>query len=131
MEKIIIQSSKKNQLIDITEKVKERIKGKIEDGILFCFVPHTTAGILINEHADFDVANDINNFLIKLVPQNFNFSHIEGNSDSHIKSVLAGNQIFLFIENGKIQLGRWQGIFFAEFDGPRTREVWLKKYNVK
>lgn len=72
------------------------------------------------------MAADIENLFSKLVPHNFNYAHMEGNSDAHIKSVLTGCQIILIIEDGKIQLGRWQGVFFAEFDGPRTREVWLK-----
>ncbi len=126
MEKLIIQSSKRMQLIEITSKIIEKIEGKIKDGILLCYVPHTTAGIFINEHADPDVAGDINNYLSRMVPENYSFSHVEGNSDAHIKSILIGNQIFIIIENGKLQLGRWQGIFFAEFDGPRTREIWIK-----
>jgi len=126
MDKIIIQSSKRLQLIDMTSKIFEKVEGRIKNGILLCYTPHTTAGLLINEHADPDVAFDIDNFLSKLIPQNYGFLHVEGNSDAHIKSTLAGNQVFLIIENGKIQLGRWQGIFFAEFDGPRTREIWIK-----
>ncbi|MEJ5274121.1 MAG: secondary thiamine-phosphate synthase enzyme YjbQ [Spirochaetota bacterium] len=126
MEKLTIHSSKRIELIDITSKLIEKIEGKIEDGIVICYNPHTTAGLLINEHADPDVAYDIENFLLRLIPHNFNFTHSEGNSDAHIKSVITGNQLCLIVEKGKIQLGRWQGIFFAEYDGPRTREIWIK-----
>lgn len=126
MEKLVLQSFKRIELIDITSKVMEKINGKIKDGLVIIYNPHTTAGLLINEHADTDVAYDIENFLSKIVPHNYNFAHSEGNSDAHIKSVLIGNSISLIVENGKIQLGRWQGIFFAEYDGPRTREIWMK-----
>lgn len=126
MEKIILHSSKKIELIDITSIISEKAKQKLNNGILYLYNPHTTAGLIINEHADSDVAFDIENYLSKLVPQNFNFKHIEGNSDAHIKSVLSGNQLFFIVEKGVIQIGRWQGIFFAEYDGPRTREIWLK-----
>lgn len=126
MEKLVLQSFKRIELIDITSKVMEKINGKIKDGLVIIYNPHTTAGLLINEHADTDVAYDIENFLSKFVPHNYNFAHSEGNSDAHIKSVLTGNSISLIVENGKIQLGRWQGIFFSEYDGPRTREIWIK-----
>jgi secondary thiamine-phosphate synthase enzyme len=126
MERLIIQSSKRIELIDITSRIMEKINGKIKDGVVICYNPHTTAGLLINEHADIDVAFDIENFLSKIVPHNNNFAHSEGNSDAHIKSVLTGNSLSLILENGRIQLGRWQGIFFAEYDGPRTREIWIK-----
>lgn len=126
MEKIIIQTNNRIQLIDITDKIQEKISKIGGNGIIYCYNPHTTAGLLINEHADPDVAFDIENFLSKIVPPSFNFKHIEGNSDAHIKSVLTGNNISLIVENGKIQIGRWQGIFFAEYDGPRTREIWVK-----
>lgn len=89
------------------------------------FVPHTTSGITINESADPNVKEDIQDQLSKLVPQSRNYKHAEGNSPAHIKSSLIGHSIEILIEEGKLLLGTWQGIFFCEFDGPRKRELWL------
>ena len=88
--------------------------------------PHTTAGIIINEAADPDVAADIEAALARLVPQNAGYRHAEGNSDSHIKTALVGTSATIFISEGQLELGRWQGIFFCEFDGPRTRVLRVK-----
>lgn len=126
MEKLTVSTSSRIELKDITSDVKEVIEGgAIDDGICTIYVPHTTAGITINESADPDVAVDIEEKLSELVPKG-GYRHREGNADSHIKSSLVGNSTRVFIEGGRIQLGTWQGIFFAEFDGPRTRNVWLK-----
>lgn len=126
MKKITVSTSSRIELKDITSDVKEVIEGgATDDGVCTLYVPHTTAGITINESADPDVAVDIEEKLSELVPEG-GYRHREGNADSHIKSSLVGNSTRVFIENGKIQLGTWQGIFFAEFDGPRTRNVWLK-----
>lgn len=113
-------------MIDITEEVKSAIKSSgIKDGICTVFVPHTTAGVTINENADPDVKDDIIRGLDEIIP-NIRFKHMEGNSDAHIKSVLVGNSVNLIVENGEIQLGTWQGIYFCEFDGPRSRKVYIK-----
>lgn len=126
MEKITVSTSSRIELKDITSDVKKVIEGSsIDDGVCTLYVPHTTAGITINESADPDVAVDIEEKLSELVPEG-GYRHREGNADSHIKSSLVGNSTRVLIEDGRIQLGTWQGIFFAEFDGPRTRNVWLK-----
>jgi len=122
-----ISSSKRIEMIDITARVQEIVSNsKIKDGIIFLFVPHTTAGITINENADASVQKDIINKLNQIVPENDDYLHQEGNSDSHIKTSLFSNENFIFIENGKLKLGTWQGIYFCEFDGPRKRKVFYK-----
>ncbi len=127
MEIISIKTTRREQLIDITAKVREVVKNnKWEDGILYIYCPHTTGGITINESADPSVAADIEDTLMKLIPRSRHYKHIEGNSDSHIKSSIIGCGSFCFVERGDLVLGTWQGIFFAEFDGPRNRKVYLK-----
>ncbi len=121
---IEVISSKRIESINITNKIEKLINR--ENGIIFLFVPHTTAGIFINESADPDVAIDINNKLSSLIPYGAGYRHMEGNSDSHIKSVIVGNQLFVFFENKKLKLGVWGGIFFAEFDGPRKRKLYYQ-----
>ncbi|MGE4357773.1 MAG: secondary thiamine-phosphate synthase enzyme YjbQ [Candidatus Omnitrophota bacterium] len=127
MEKISIKTVKRIDLVDITDKVKNLvIKSGVKDGICFLFCPHTTAGLTINENADPSVRYDIINTLNNLIPENKNYTHAEGNADSHIKSALLGQSLTVFIENGNLCLGTWQGIYFCEGDGPRQREVWVK-----
>lgn len=127
MIEIDVTTYRREELIDITGNIAGVVKEqKWEDGILTLFVPHTTAAITINEHADPDVNRDIVTCLSSLIPVNKNFMHIEGNSDAHIKASLLGNSLTLIIEGGRIKLGTWQGIFFCEFDGPRNRKLWLK-----
>jgi secondary thiamine-phosphate synthase enzyme len=127
MQKIKIKSNRREELIDITKEVKNYlIESNIKNGIITLFVPHTTAAITINENSDPNVKMDIVNFLRKLIPHDYNFAHIEGNSDAHIKSSLIGNSLTLMVEDGKLLLGTWQDIFFCEFDGPRDREIWIK-----
>jgi len=114
-------------MIDITRKVAEivRISG-IKEGIAVIHIPHTTAAVTINENADPDVQHDMTKFMDELVPNKSWFRHGEGNSDSHIKSSLFGCSQTIIIENGNLVLGTWQGIYFVEFDGPRTRKVIVK-----
>jgi secondary thiamine-phosphate synthase enzyme len=127
MEKISIRTDRRIDLIDITDKVQAVVsKSKIKDGICFLFCPHTTAGLTINENADPQVKRDIINTLNKLVPENAGYAHTEGNADSHIKSSLFGSTLTIFIEDGQLAFGTWQGIYFCENDGPRSREVWIK-----
>ena len=127
MERIEIRTTQRTELVDITERIQQIVtKSKVKDGICFISVPHTTAGITINENADPSVKQDILNMLNKLVPEGRGYSHAEGNADSHIKSSILGNCLHIFIEDGRLCLGTWQGIFFAEGDGPRRREVWIK-----
>lgn len=96
---------------------------RVSAGICYLYVPHTTAGVLVNECADPDVARDLEGVLDRLVPRDGPYRHSEGNSDSHAKAVLTGASQFLFVENGRLSLGRWQGVFFCEFDGPRERQL--------
>ncbi len=127
MKKISVKSSERIEFIDITSKVNELIeKAGIEEGICYLYVPHTTAAVTINESADPDVVKDIAGQLKELVPSSKNYRHREGNADSHIKSSLMGSSVLVFVENGQLKLGTWQGIFFCDFDGPRTRRVWVK-----
>jgi secondary thiamine-phosphate synthase enzyme len=127
MEKIYLKTNNRQEIVDITSDIQEYIsEKKVESGIIVVYSPHTTAGITVNENADPDVRKDITHFFNKLVPKSLEFEHLEGNSDSHIKgSIVNFSQTFI-IENGKLQLGTWQSIFFMEFDGPRQREVYLK-----
>ena len=126
MERINIRTSNRDELIDITEQVQRIVsKSKIKEGLCFVFVPHTTAGITINENADPSVRKDILYELNKIIPHQDNYAHLEGNAAAHIKASILGSSVRVFIENGKLQLGTWQGIYFAEFDGPRSREIWV------
>ena len=116
-----------DELIDITKKVEHIVlKSSHKQGVCYVFVPHTTAGITINENADPSVKSDILYGLGKIVPRDGDYRHAEGNSAAHIKASLMGFSLTVFIEEGRLLLGTWQGIYFAEFDGPRTREVWVR-----
>ncbi len=127
MEILKVVTSKREELVDITSMIQEEVNNKGWDsGILFLYCPHTTAAITINESADPSVARDIVNTLSKLIPRLGDYFHAEGNSDAHIKSSLIGCSEHLIVEGGRLILGTWQGVFFAEFDGPRTRKVYLK-----
>lgn len=127
---ITIKTRKREELVDITAKVRELIRSKdIEKGCLVIFVPHTTAGITVNEGADPTVKEDLLYVLRKLIPhRDSEYKHLEGNSDAHIKASLLGSSLTLLIENGDLILGRWQAIFFAEFDGPRQRRIHFSLY---
>lgn len=121
-----VKTNSRNELVEITDKIKEIVESsKVKEGICVIYNPHTTAGILINENADPDVASDMNKALTKLVPD-INFAHMERNSDSHLKSIIVGKEKTLIIENNQLILGTWDGCFFAEFDGPRNRKVFVK-----
>jgi secondary thiamine-phosphate synthase enzyme len=125
--KIQVKTARRQELIDITNEIEKAIKTSgVKSGVAILYVPHTTAGLAINEHADPSVKSDIENFLSRLVPAGYHYLHLEGNADSHIKSVLMGNSLTVIIENGSLLLGTWQGIFFCEFDGPRARNVYIK-----
>ena len=124
---ISVKSRNRNEFINITQEVQNVVnKSGIKDGVCHIFVPHTTAGITINEAADPDVVEDIQRQLDKIAPADGNYRHAEGNSDAHIKASITGSSQAVFIENGRLKLGTWQGIFFCEFDGPRNRKVWVK-----
>lgn len=127
MQTLIVRTDRRTQLLDVTAQVQKAVSAaKIAKGICYLYVPHTTAAITINECADPDVARDIETTLDRLVPRAGLYRHSEGNSDSHIKSVLVSASQIVFVEDGKLALGRWQGIFFCEFDGPRERKLIVK-----
>ncbi len=122
-----IKTEKHTEFIDITRKVQEIImNSKVKSGVCYIFIPHTTAGITINENADPDVKSDMLMELNKIIPFDDNYKHIEGNSSAHIKASLLGFSETVFIEDGRLLLGTWQGIYFCEFDGPRVRKVYVK-----
>lgn len=122
-----IITNKRIQFVDITQDINKVItETGIKEGICYLYVPHTTAAITINESADPTVQLDILNWLNKIVPFKDNYEHMEGNSDAHIKASLIGASCNIFINEGKLLLGTWQGVFFCEFDGPRKRKVYLK-----
>lgn len=127
MEVLTLQTRRRTELVDITDRVQEVVRRSgIRSGIVVVYSPHTTAGLTVNEHADPAVREDIGDTLDDLVPRRRTYKHLEGNADSHVKTSLVGPSLSLIVEDGKIQLGTWQGIFFCEFDGPRTRKVWIK-----
>jgi len=127
VKEISLRTERRCQLLDITKLVEEAVASSgVKDGICVLFVPHTTAGITVNEAADPSVARDISNTLSRLVPESASYSHSEGNADSHIKSVLVSPSLTLLVKGGRLVLGTWQGVFFCEFDGPRSRKLLVK-----
>jgi len=122
-----VKTSRRTELKNVTSEVQALVtESGCVDGICHLYVPHTTAGVLVNEGDDPAVARDIETTLDRLIPHAGDYKHAEGNSDSHIKTALIGSSETVWIEKGKLALGRWQSIFFAEFDGPRTRELRVK-----
>jgi secondary thiamine-phosphate synthase enzyme len=127
MKTLEIQTSSREALVDITSLVEEEVrKEKIKTGLCLVYAPHTTAAITINENADPTVIQDLLMTLKKAVPDTLSYAHSEGNSPAHVKASLVGSSATLIIEDGRLALGTWQGIFFCEFDGPRRRKVYLK-----
>ena len=123
---ISVKTGSRNEMKDITSSIQKEVsRSGILDGVCFIYVPHTTAGITINEGADPSVCLDILTKLRELVPANAGYRHMEGNADSHIKASLMGSSVSVIVEKGRLVLGTWQKIFFCEFDGPRTRKVFL------
>jgi len=124
---ITVKTSRQTEIVSITGEVQRIVSlSKVKSGICIVYVPHTTGGITINEDADPSVKKDILKELNKIIPFEDNYSHIEGNSAAHIKSTIVGMSKTLIIRDGKLVLGTWQGIFFCEFDGPRTRKVYIQ-----
>lgn len=118
---------RRTEFVDVTGEVKQAVeRAGVASGMCYLYVPHTTAGVVINEHFDPDVATDLEGMFERLVPRVGPYRHGEGNSDSHAKAVLTGSSQMIFVEEGKLMLGRWQGVFFCEFDGPRERKIWVK-----
>jgi len=127
MDSISVKTGKRQELNDITPEIEHYLNTKkLTSGILIIYCPHTTSAITVNEGADPSVVRDILVALERLIPQRGDYRHIEGNSDAHIKTSLVGPSVQVIVEEGRLMLGTWQKIFFAEFDGPRTRKVWLK-----
>jgi secondary thiamine-phosphate synthase enzyme len=121
---IRVSSRKKTEFIDITADVRHALRQMgATDGLCLVFVPHTTAAVTINESADPDVATDILAALDRLVPREAGYRHLEGNAAAHVKSTLVGASQWVAVDGGRPVLGTWQGIFFCEFDGPRSRQV--------
>ena len=122
-----VPTHNRTEMLDITSDVQKVVQeSKQQEGLCCVFIPHTTAGITINENADPSVQKDILYELNKVIPFDDNYSHLEGNSAGHIKSSLIGSSVNIIIENSQLKLGTWQGIYFCEFDGPRTRKAWVK-----
>jgi len=121
-----IDTERQEQFVEITGPIQEAIVGAgLRDGVCTAFCPHTTAGLTINEHADPSVMDDMSQALDRAVPSDGPWRHLEGNSPAHAKAMLVGPSVQVIVEDGKLILGRWQGIFFCEFDGPRERRIWL------
>ncbi len=127
MRPIEIRTHKRVELVNITAEVQAAVADSgVSNGVCHVFVPHTTAGVTINEGADPSVCRDIERHLTSLVPRDETFEHSEGNSDAHIKSTMVGASQTIFIEGGRLALGIWQAVYLCEFDGPRTRKVLIK-----
>lgn len=122
-----LETKGRDAMINIDRPVQKAVQDLgIKDGIVTVYCPHSTAGITINESDDPAVQKDILHRLNDLVPMNLEYGHLEGNSDAHIKASIIGSSVQVLVEDGTIQLGRWQAIYFCEFDGPRKREIWIK-----
>lgn len=126
IKRLTLKTQAKQEILDITERLQRALREEgMQNGVVVLFVPHTTAAITINENADPAVKEDLLTALNKLVPAGPHYKHAEGNAHAHIKASLLGHSVTIPIEDGKLQLGTWQGVLFCEFDGPRTRELWL------
>lgn len=124
MTRLELRTARREELVDITSRVAEAVRAAgIAEGLVNVHSPHTTAGIAVNEHADPDVARDILDGLARMAPLAAGWRHAEGNADAHVKAALVGTGVTLPVTGGRIALGTWQGVFFCEFDGPRTRHV--------
>lgn len=122
-----IKSTKREEFIDVTSSLAQLVADSgLSDGLVYCYVPHTTAGLTINENADPDVPRDIISKLGRLIPKEDGYHHGEGNSDAHLKASLIGCSLMIPFESGRLLLGTWQGVFFCEFDGPRTRRLTVR-----
>ena len=128
MREISLRTERRTQIVEITREVQEALEGADRAAAALVFVPHTTAGLTINEHADPAVARDLEKAMERIVGDDWGWQHVEAgeeNAPSHVRAVLTGPQVVVPVENGQLALGTWQGIFFCEFDGPRTRKVYV------
>lgn len=129
IESLEVVTSSRTELIDITSQVQKKLGSMdLESGLLCIYCPHTTGAVTINEGADPAVRKDIINVLNTIIPWNFDYKHMEGNSPAHIKASLVGESVQVIVEDHRLCLGTWQRVFFCEFDGPRKRKVWLRPF---
>jgi secondary thiamine-phosphate synthase enzyme len=127
MEKFSLKTKSRTDFVNIDQHVAEIVhRLNMQEGLLTVFIPHTTAGVTINENADPDVTSDMELVLDRVVPWTGGYSHFEGNTAAHVKASTMGSSAQVIVSNGKLQLGTWQSLYFCEFDGPRTREVWVQ-----
>ena len=127
---ITVKTGSRTEFVDITADIQKELSAAgVQSGLCMVYVPHTTAAVTINESADPSVKKDILMILNRVVPWEAEYRHLEGNSPAHVKSTIVGASELVMVENGRLLLGTWQGIFFCEFDGPRTRKVHLKFMN--
>ena len=128
MERFEVQTHRRNEFVEVTDRVRRAVRASgVQSGLCVVYCPHTTAAITVNENADPDVVHDMLLYLNKAIPKDqAGFRHGEGNSDAHIKATLVGPSVTLLVADGQPVLGRWQGVFFCEFDGPRTRRLQVK-----
>src|SRR5436305_825071 len=127
MKTLTVKTSRRTHFVDITREVQAAVhESEVRNGMCYVYVPHTSAGVTVSEHADPDVASDVEGIFDRLIQHNGPYRHAEGNTDSHMKAILTGTSQTIFIENRKLALGTWQGIFLCEFDGPRQRKVFVK-----
>ena len=126
-----VRTGSRNEMVEVTDRLQRLVRShQLLEGMIVAYVPHTTAAVTINENADPDVKRDMLQKLTTLIPQReAYYHHGEGNSDSHVKTSLVGNSVTVLVERGKLVLGRWQGVYFCEFDGPREREMHVKLVN--
>ncbi len=126
-EVIEVSTKTRQQLVEVTSAIRERVRrSSVKKGVCLIHVPHTTAGITLNENADPSVARDILNTLNRLIPVEGDYTHLEGNAHAHVKASIVGHNAILFIEDSELMLGTWQGVFLCEFDGPRRRRILVK-----
>jgi secondary thiamine-phosphate synthase enzyme len=127
VDRFSLRTSRRKELVDVTDRIQAAVaRLGLGEGAALVFVPHTTAGVTVNEGADPDVARDLETVLGRLAPAGGPYRHAEGNSDAHAQALLAGPSCLLPVEGGRVRLGTWQRVFFCEFDGPRDREVWVQ-----
>jgi len=132
MKRIKIRTMSRIEMVDVTSEIENLFSGpEVNEGICLIYCPHTTAGVVINEHADPSVAEDIASALSEHFPHRRAWRHLEGNADAHVKSAVVGSSVMVPITGGRLALGTWQGIFFCEFDGPRTRELYIQVMSIE
>ena len=126
MKEIRVNTRNRTHLVDITKEISDVVRDSgVDAGVVTVFCPHTTGGLTLNENADPDVQTDIDKILDRVVPWTGGYKHGEGNSAAHVKASMMGASVQVIVEGGKMQLGTWQAIYFCEFDGPRSRKVWI------